>query len=69
MVERITVKDLDKPYSAREVGVIFRIPRRHSEWESITYKRRRYQMHRGRDENFINVSNPIKSHLTAPANR
>lgn len=40
---------------------VHREPRQHAGWQSVRYKRKRYQLHGGiRTSLFINLNNPIR---------
>lgn len=55
----IDLKNLDD--SSRVIGTIDRKPRDHVGWQSIRYKKKRYQLHGGvRANYFINITNPIQ---------
>jgi hypothetical protein len=49
------------------IGWAIRVPRQHNRWQSVTWERRRYQLHGGiRTSHFICTNNPIPRRLTCP---
>ena len=64
---RIEVKDSWCAYMIREV--IYRVPRDHAGWQSVTYKGQRYQLFGlVHSPYFINLRHPLKGNLYTKGN-